>query len=122
MIKRFDRLDIATADLPDASRLYENNFGFSVRREGSSDDATIHIGDAEIRLRSGAAAAEVIAATGEGLAAIWLEADDLDTVATMLGKAGVVFAPIRREGERRVLAVDPESANMVPLFIFDRKH
>ena len=121
MSKRFDRLDIATADLADATRLYENNFGFTVRREGSSDDATIKIGDAEIRLRSGAPAAELIAATGEGLAAIWLEADDVDTVAAALRKTGVAFAPIRREGDRRVLAVDPKAANMVPLFIFDRK-
>jgi predicted enzyme related to lactoylglutathione lyase len=121
MIKRFDRLDIATADLADATRLYEHNFDFVVRREGSSDDATIKIGDAEIRLRAGLAAADVIAATGEGLAAIWLEADDLDSVAAALKRAAVVFAPIRREGDRRVLAVDPKSANMVPLFIFDRK-
>jgi len=42
MIKRFDRLDIATADLADASRLYEHNFGFSVRRD-SSEEATIKI-------------------------------------------------------------------------------
>jgi predicted enzyme related to lactoylglutathione lyase len=121
MIKRFDRLDIVTTDLPDASRIYENNFGFTVRREGSSDDATIRIGGAEIRLRSGAAGAEVIAASGEGLAAIWLEAADLDAVAVTLQKAGVASAPIRRANDRRVLAVDPKSANMVPLFIFDRK-
>jgi predicted enzyme related to lactoylglutathione lyase len=121
MIKRFDRLEIATADLAEATRLYENNFGFTVRRVNSSDDAAIKIGDAEIRLRSGAAAADLIAATGEGLAAIWLEADDLDGVAAALGKAGVSFAAIRRESDRRVLAVDPKSANMVPLFIFDRK-
>ena len=121
MIKRFDRLDIATADLADATRLYTNNFGFSVHREGSTDDATIKIGDAEIRLRSGAPAAEIIAATGEGLAAVWLEADDLDSVAATLQRAAIGFAPIRREGDRRVLAVDPKAANMVPLFIFDRK-
>jgi len=120
MIKRFDRLDIATADLADASRLYEKNFAFSVRRD-SSEDATIKIGDAEIRLRAGAPAAEVIAATGEGLAAIWLEADDVDSVAASLTKVGVGCAPIRREGDRRILAVDPKAANMVPLMIFDRK-
>jgi len=121
MSKRFDRLDIATADLADVTRLYEGNFGFTVRREGSSDDATIKIGDAEIRLRSGAPAAELIATTGEGPAAIWLEADDVDTVGARLETTGVAFAPIQREGDRRVLAVDPKAANMVPLFIFDRK-
>ena len=120
MIKRFDRLDIATADLADASRLYEHNFGFSVRRD-SSEEATIKIGDAEIRLRSGTSAAELIAAKGEGLAAIWLEAEDVDSVATALKKAGVGYSPVRREGDRRILAVDPKAANMVPLMIFDRR-
>ncbi len=120
MIKRFDRLDIATADLSDAARLYEHNFSFTVRRD-SSEDATIKIGDSEIRLREGAPAAEVIAATGEGLAAIWLEADDVDIVAASLKKVGVGCAPIRQEGDRRILAVDPKSANMVPLIIFDRR-
>lgn len=121
MIKRFDRLDIATADLTDATRIYASNFGFAVRAEGSSDEARIKIGDAEIRLRAGTAAADQIATMGEGLAAIWLEAEDLDTVASTLRNAGVTFSPIQHEGDRRVLTVDPKSANMVPLFVFDRK-
>ncbi len=120
MIKRFYRLDIATADLADAGRLYEHNFGFSVSRD-SAEQATIKIGDAAIRLRSGAAAAEVIAATGEGLAAIWLEAEDVDSVAAALKQAGVGCSAVYHEGERRVIAVDPKSANMVPLMIFNRR-
>jgi hypothetical protein len=111
MSQRFDRLDIATADLADATRLYESNFGFTVRRDGSSDDATIKIGDAEIRLRSGAGAADLIATTGEGLAAIWLEADDLEGVAPALGKAGVRFEAIRRQDGRRAVAVAGRSAH-----------
>jgi len=121
MIKRFDRLEVATSDLGEAGAAYERNFGFSVRRTPGSDDATIAIGDAEIRLRAGAAAKDVIATAGEGLAAVWLEADDVDQVAVALSKAGLGFAPVRREEGRRVLAVDPKAANMVPLFIFDRR-
>jgi hypothetical protein len=121
MIKRFDRLDVATADLADANRVYSHNFGFSVR-PGGDDAATIVIGDAEIRLRAGAAVTDVIAAGGEGLAAIWLEADDVDLVAAALRRAGVSFAPVRQEGERRVLAVDATYANQVALYIFDRRH
>ncbi|MGH7841913.1 MAG: VOC family protein [Candidatus Binataceae bacterium] len=121
MIKRFDRLDVATTDLGAASGAYEHNFGFSVRPGDDAETATIAIGDAEIRLRAGAPVAELIAATGEGLAAVWLEADDVDSVAAALQRAAVEFAPIRREGDRRVLAVNPGSANMVPLYIFDRK-
>lgn len=121
MIKRLDRLDVATSDLADAAAAYERNFGFKVRRTPGSDDAVIAIGDAEIRLRSGTAAADVIAAAGEGLAAVWLEADDVDQVADALQKAGLAFSPMRKEDGRRLLAVDPKAANMVPLFIFDRR-
>ena len=121
MIKRFDRLEVATSDLADAGKAYEHNFGFTVRPASSPDEATIAIGDAEIRLRTGAPVADLLAATGEGLAAVWLEADDVDETAAVLSGAGVGFAPIRREGDRRVLAVDPKAANLVPLYIFDRK-
>jgi len=121
MIKRLDRLDIATSDLADAAAAYERNFDFKVRRIPGSDDAVIAIGDAEIRLRTGAAAADVIASAGEGLAAVWLEADDVEQVAGALRKAGLAFSPVRKEDGRRVLAVDPKAASMVPLFIFDRR-
>jgi Glyoxalase/Bleomycin resistance protein/Dioxygenase superfamily len=125
MIKRLDRLDIATSDLADASAIYERNFGFAVRREpsadGSSEVAMVTVGDAEIRLRAGADAAAFIAANGQGLAALWLEADDVDIVAAALDRAGLARRPVRREADRRVLEVDPKAANMVPLFIFDRR-
>jgi predicted enzyme related to lactoylglutathione lyase len=121
MIRRFDRLEILTSDLADASKVYGNNFGFTVQHAANPDEATITIGDAEIRLRAGASVAESIAANGEGLGAVWLETDDVDPTATALTKAGIGFAPIRREGERRILAIDLKAANMVPLYIFDRK-
>jgi hypothetical protein len=121
MIKRFDRLDVATSDLGDAAAIYERNFGFAVRRETGADDAIVNVGDAEIRLRSGADAASFIAANGEGLAAVWLEADDLDEVGAALDRAALAHRPIRHEGDRRILEIDPKAANMVPLFIFDRR-
>src|ERR1700674_1200620 len=121
MIKRFDRLDIATSDLADAASIYERNFGFAVRRASDgSDSALVAVGDAEIRLRAGAAAADFIAANGEGLAALWLEAEDVDAVAAALDRAGLTHRQVRREADRRILEVDPKAANMVPLFIFDR--
>jgi len=121
MIKRFDRLDVATFDLADAASIYERNFGFAVRREAGSDQAVVTVGDAEIRLRSGADAAPLIAANGEGLAAVWLEANDVDEVVAALDQAALAHRPIRLEGDRRVIEVDPKAANMVPLFIFDRR-
>jgi predicted enzyme related to lactoylglutathione lyase len=121
MIKRFERLEIAASDLDDAARVYQANFGFTVRRPAGSEEAVIAIGDSEIRLRSGAAAAPQIAANGEGLMAVWLEADDVDMVAAALDRAGLERRPVRREGGWRVLEIDPKSANMTPLFIFDRR-
>ena len=121
MIKRLDRLDVATSDLADAAAIYERNFGFTVRRASDgSDGAVVTVGGAEIRLRAGAAAADFIAANGEGLAALWLEAEDVDAVAAALDRAGLTHRPVRREADRRILEVDPKAANMVPLFIFDR--
>ena len=120
MIKRLDRLDIATSDLIGVVSTYEKNFDFTVRRTGNSDEATIELGDTQIRLRTGAAVADVISSSGEGLAAIWLETDDVYKVAETLKNANIALSPIRVEANRRILAVNPASANMVPLFIFDR--
>jgi hypothetical protein len=121
MIKRFDRLEIITSDLDDAARVYRNNFGLAVRPAASPNEAAITLGDAEIRLRAGVPVAAMLAATGEGLGAVWLEADDVDQVAAALQTAGITFAPLRHEDGRRVLAVDLRAAHMVPLYIFDRK-
>jgi hypothetical protein len=120
MIKRLDRLDVATLDLESAGATYERNFGFTVRARGA-DDATITIGDGEVRLRTGRAVADVIDSSGEGLAAIWLEAEDVDEVAATLEKAGIAFGRVPSDEGRRVLALDTTAANMVPLFIFDRR-
>lgn len=120
-IRRFDRLDVATSDLSDAASIYERNFGFAVRREPDSGQAIVKVGDAEIRLRAGADAADFIKTNGEGLAAIWLEADDVASVAAALDRAGLAHRGVRSESGRRVLEVDPKAANMVALFIFDRR-
>jgi hypothetical protein len=121
-VKRFDRLDIATANLDDAAATYRRNFGFEVRRSSgggaSATTMTISIGDAEIRLES---LASLAPGSAEGMAALWLEAEDIEQVAEALRKAGIEPAPIRIEDRRRVLAINPKSANQVPLFIFDRR-
>lgn len=119
MIKRFDRLDVATSDLNDATSIYEKNFGFKVTHAG--EHASVKIGGAEIRLASGASAADAIKANGEGMFGLWLEADDLDQVIGSLKKAGIVTGAIKKEAGQRILAVDPKVASQVPLFIFDRK-
>ena len=119
MIKRLDRLDVATNDLSDAASIYERNFGFKVKRSG--EQASVTIGSAEIRLASGASAADAIGANGEGMFALWLEAEDVDQVVAALKKAGIATGGIKTEAGQRILAVDPKVANQVPLFIFDRK-
>jgi predicted enzyme related to lactoylglutathione lyase len=120
-IKRLDRVDVATADLADAASIYRKNFGFAVLSGAGADLATVKVGGAEIRLASGASAAAQLAANGEGMYALWLEADDLDAVTAALRKGGIDPGEIRIEPGRRVLAIDPKLASQVPLFIFDRK-
>jgi hypothetical protein len=122
MIKRLDTLDAAVTNLDEAGSLYKRNFDFNVKRVEGSDEAIITIGDAQIRLSSGAGAEAALKATGEGLAALWLEADDVAPIATALDRAGLARRPIRSEGDRRVLEIDPSAANMVPLFIFDHRN
>ena len=119
MIKRLDRLDVATSDVADAASIYEKNFGFKVTRSG--EHASVTIGGAEIRLASGASATEAIKANGEGMFALWLEADDVDQVVASLHRAGIATGAVRKESGQRILAVDAKIANQVPLFIFDRK-
>lgn len=121
MIKRLDRLDVATSDLNDACSVYERNFGFKVTRLPGSESATVTVGGAEIRLTSGALAAEALKSSGEGMTGLWLEAEDLDDVVSALKKAGLKVGEIRNDQGRRVLALDPNVTGRVPLFIFDSK-
>jgi predicted enzyme related to lactoylglutathione lyase len=121
MLKRLDTLEVATADLADAATAYEKNFGFAVTQAADGSVAAVKVGGAEIKLVAGAAAAPAIAANGEGMMGLWLEADDVEQVAASLKRAGIETAAPRREAGRRVLAIDPKDANQVPLFIFDRK-
>jgi predicted enzyme related to lactoylglutathione lyase len=121
LLKRFDTLEVATADLADAVKTYRENFGFELKPGSEGDSATLKVGGAEIRLVAGAAAAATIAASGEGLAGLWLEAEDVGQVAAALKGAGLEPPAPRIDAGRRVLALDPKIANQVPLFIFDRK-
>jgi predicted enzyme related to lactoylglutathione lyase len=121
LLKRFDTLEVATADLADAVKAYQQNFGFELKPDSTAESATLKVGGAEIRLVAGAAAAATIALSGEGLAGLWLEAEDVGQVAAALRKAGIEPPAPKADQGRRVLALDPKIANQVPLFIFDRK-
>lgn len=121
MLKRLDRLDVLTLDLDDAVATYRRNFGFDVKPSSEGEGATVTIGGAEIRLKAGPSVASMIAEQGEGMAALWLEAEDVDEVVAALGRAGLKCGGIVRENSRRVLQVDPSVSGRVPLFIFDRK-
>jgi len=114
-IKRFDRLEVATTDLAAAAATYGANFGFEV------NGARVKIGGAEILLRSDGDAARHLETNGEGMMALWLEADDVTSVAASLRQAGVDPGAVKVESGRRVLAIDPKFASQVPLFIFDRR-
>jgi hypothetical protein len=113
-IKRLDRLDVTTTDLDDAMSVYRHNFNLGVKLAAGGNSAAVSIGDAEINL---------IPASGdaEGMSGVWLEASDVEAVGAALTKAGCNFKPVRTINSRRVLEVEPQAANQVPLFIFDRK-
>jgi hypothetical protein len=117
MIKRLDKLEVATADLADASAIYQKNFGFSVTRSEDGKSASVKVGGAEIRLVTGAA----IDSSSEGMIGLWLEAEDVDQVVANFHIAGLDAGGIEIESGRRILTIDPKFANQVPLFIFDRK-
>jgi hypothetical protein len=116
MIKRLDKLEVATADLADASSIYEKNFGFSVTRSEDGKSSSVKVGGAEIRL-----IASTIDSSSEGMIGLWLEAEDVDQVVANFHIAGLDAGSIEIESGRRILTIDPKFANQVPLFIFDRK-
>jgi Glyoxalase/Bleomycin resistance protein/Dioxygenase superfamily len=119
MIKRFDRLEVVTSDVAGTAGVYRQNFGFTVRPSAPPGHASIVVGDTEIRLRA-EMGPEKLTSPVEGLAAIWLETEDVYQAADALNRAGIAADPVRIEDDRRVLAIKPEAANMVPVFIFDR--
>ena len=119
-LKRLDTLDVATTDAGGAASVFQRNFGFKLVRR-APDIAVLKIGDSEIALKSGASVESALAANGEGMAGLWLEADDVEVVAYTLDKAGFKYKPVGVENGRRIIAVDPESSSHVPLFLFDRK-
>ncbi|HUO03660.1 MAG TPA: VOC family protein [Candidatus Binataceae bacterium] len=121
MLKRLDTLEVATADLADAASIYSRQFGFAVTKSADGKSAIVKVGGAEIKLAAGDAAAAAIAAGGEGMIGLWLEANDVDQVVAAFKRAGLDAGAIRAESGRRILAIDPKLSNQVPLFIFDRK-
>jgi Glyoxalase/Bleomycin resistance protein/Dioxygenase superfamily len=121
MLKRLDRLDVLTLDLDDAVATYRRNFGFDVRLSPDGNGATVTIGCSEIHLKSGPSIALPIAEQGEGMTALWLEAEDLEEVVAAFKRAGIKCGAVAQQADRRVVQVDPSASGRVPLFIFDRK-
>src|SRR5580700_9912078 len=107
MIKRLDQLEVATADLADASSIYQKNFGFSVTRSEDGKSASVKVGGAEIRLVTGA----TIDSSSEGMIGLWLEAEDIDQVVANFHMAGLDAGTIEIDAGRRILTIDPKFAN-----------
>lgn len=122
-IRRLDRVDVLAGDVSQAARTYERNFGFTVAKRDETGAVTIVVGDAAIRiLPAGAPASAASAAPAEGMAAVWLEADDVEEVARKLRAAGITPGPVKVEEGRRVLALELSLSAGAPVFIFDRKN
>jgi hypothetical protein len=120
-LKRLDTLEVATSDLKDAAEVYQKNFALKLKRPMERDSASLAIGDCEIRLVSASSASYPLGSSEEGMAAVYLEAEDVETVLETLKDAGYETGEIKTQGGRRILLIDPKLSNGVPLFIFDRK-
>src|SRR5258708_14284429 len=108
MLKRLDSIEVAASDLADAASLYEKNFGFKVTRSADGKSASVEVGGAKIRLAAGDKAASAIAATGEGMIALWLEADDLDQVVADFHRGGFRVCAGRLDSGPRILGDESE--------------
>jgi hypothetical protein len=117
VIKRLDKLEVATSDLGDAASIYKKNFGFAVVTSEDGKSASVKVGGAEIRLVAGAS----IDSSAEGMIGLWLEAEDVDQVVANFRMQGLDAGAIQIDSGRRILTIDRRLANQVPLFIFDRK-
>src|SRR5882757_11253672 len=103
MLKRLETLEIATSDLADAASIYDKNFSFAVTKSSDGRSAVVKVGNAEIRLVSDDTVKSAIDAGGEGMIGLWLEAEDVEQVASKLKAAGMDPGAIRKEEGRRLL-------------------
>jgi len=111
LLERLAEVEIAAGDPSAAAAIYERNFGFA--RRTTPDGERITVGDSELKI--------VPAASRDGLAALWLECDDLDRVAAALADAGVGASPIRVIDGRRTLELDPGRMAGARIVIFDMR-
>jgi len=111
LIDQLAEVEISAADPAAAAAVYERNFGFA--RRTTPDGERIIVGDSELK---------IVPSTGrEGLAALWLECEDLDRVAAALTDAGVAASPIRVIDGRRILELDPARTAGARIVIFARQ-
>jgi predicted enzyme related to lactoylglutathione lyase len=120
MLKRLDKIEVATSDLEDAVNVYRRNFGITINRPPDGERAVLAVGGAEIELVARAPAGERTSAA-DALAGLWLEVDDVEAAARLLSSKGIQCADLRQEAGRRVLAVASGAADGVALTLFDRK-
>lgn len=117
-------LTAAVKDVDAALATFQKNFGFTLARRTTdaktgASSAFLTIGKAEIELRASTsgAAAESVAARGEGLFQIELEVPDLNAAQATLKERGLHSELETEAGGRRVLRVDVAHTHGVPLVL-----
>jgi hypothetical protein len=111
LLKRLAEIDVSAAAPAAAAATYQHNFGFA--RRSTADAERIVVGDAELRI--------LPAAGREGLAALWLECNDLDRVIAALTEAGIAPPPARVESGMRMIELDPHHTAGARVVVFDRR-
>jgi|SRR5579875_2995067 len=114
LVKRLDSVEIIVPSIAQASATYSHNFDLRALPEGDAHRAVITIGGAKLKLVEGPPSAQ-------GLAGLWLEAEDVDQLTAALDAAALSYKPLRRAGGLRILEIDRRHTNQVALFIFDRR-
>lgn len=119
LLKRLAQVEITAAKPGEAAAAYARNFGFRIR-ESAGGATIVEVGAVELRLVAPPESGSPGSAR-EGLAALWLEADDLGAVADVLRAKGISVAPPRTATGIRILKIPPTATGNVPLFVFDRR-
>ncbi len=118
--RRIDHVTVATPDAAAAHATFQRLFGFAT---APGAGAAVQVGDARVEFvtpAAGTGLADVLAASGEGMAELCLQVASLDDAAQTLDRGGIAYTSDAAAG-RRVIRVEPSAAHGVRLSLIERR-